>query len=124
MSGSSALNAPEPFLTWRWEDEDDEEVVKHEKDTKMPNTSLFILGKEDHTMGNIIRMQLLRDKRVRFAGYMMPHPTVFDCHIKVQTMEASQNPMHVFDEALEDLSEEVNRLKAQFELAYNEFNNQ
>ena len=60
----------------------------------IPNCGTFILGKEDHTIGtivvdniiiitnhnycysigNLIRIQLLRDPQVRFAGYKMPHP--------------------------------------------------
>jgi len=111
------FNRPEPYLTWRYENMDDEshKAVIHQPDTKMANSSLFILPKEDHTLGNLIRMQLLRDSRVRFAGYKMPHPTVHDVHIKLQTMEASQRPLNVFDEALEDLGEELNRLSRQFQ---------
>jgi DNA-directed RNA polymerase II subunit RPB11 len=114
----SAMNAPDRYSTWRWEDEDDAVPVTHEKDTKMPNASLIVLQKEDHTLGNIIRLQLLRDRRVRFAGYRMPHPTIHDCHIKLQTMEAGQSPLNVFDDALEDLGEEMQRLKRGFKDAF------
>lgn len=113
----SAQNAPERFLSWRFEDEDEAEILTHEKDTKMPNASLIVLHKEDHTLGNTIRMQLLRDARVRFAGYRMPHPTINECHIKLQTMEAGQAPLSVFDDCLEDLGEEVQRIKIGFDNA-------
>lgn len=115
------LNEPERFLSWRWEDEDDAVPVTAEKDQKMPNTVNIVLSKEDHTLGNMIRMQLLRDQRVRFSGYRMPHPTINECHIKVQTMEAAQSPLNVFDDALEDLGEEVRRLKMGFSQAVKDY---
>ena len=55
----------------------------------------FIIAKEDHTIGNLLRMQLLRDPSVRFAGYRMPHPLVFDCHVRVETMDSKQTPINV-----------------------------
>ena len=87
----------------------------------MPNTVNIVLSKEDHTLGNMIRMQLLRDQRVRVSGYRMPHPTINGCHIKVQTMEAAQSPLNVFDDALEDLGEEVRRLKMGFSQAVKDY---
>ena len=29
---------------------------------------------QDHTLGNVVRYKLLKDTRVRFAGYKKPHP--------------------------------------------------
>eukprot|EP00602_Paraphysomonas_sp_CaronLab_P006932 CAMPEP_0185024712 /NCGR_PEP_ID=MMETSP1103-20130426/7893_1 /TAXON_ID=36769 /ORGANISM="Paraphysomonas bandaiensis, Strain Caron Lab Isolate" /LENGTH=57 /DNA_ID=CAMNT_0027557749 /DNA_START=37 /DNA_END=207 /DNA_ORIENTATION=+ len=55
------MNAPERFTSWRWDDEDEGQKLQFIPDTKMPNAGLFVLGKEDHTMGNLIRIQLLRD---------------------------------------------------------------
>lgn len=65
------------------------------KDSKKPNAGTFVLAKEDHTIGNLMRMQLLRDPSVRFAGYRMPHPLIFDCHIRVETMDARLTPVQV-----------------------------
>lgn len=50
------MNAPERFLTWRWENECDENRLIYEKDSKLPNAATFVLGKEDHTIGNLMRM--------------------------------------------------------------------
>ena len=71
------MNAPEKYTTWRWEDEDQAKKLTFIEDTKMPNAGLFVLGKEDHTMGNLIRMQLLRDTSVRFAGLSDPQSSLF-----------------------------------------------
>jgi DNA-directed RNA polymerase II subunit RPB11 len=65
------MNAPEKYTTWRAEEEDQTKKLSFIEDTKMPNAGLFILGKEDHTIGNLIRMQLLRDSSVRFAGQIV-----------------------------------------------------
>ena len=43
------------------------------------------MHEEDHTLGNIVRQQLLRDKRVRFAGYRRPHPLFDLVEFKVQS---------------------------------------
>jgi DNA-directed RNA polymerase subunit L len=105
-------NAPDRFLTWRWEEEPNEndndmeistnlvapppKRLQYTKDSKRPNAGTFILAKEDHTIGNLMRLQLLRDPNVRYAGYRMPHPLIFDCHIRVETMDAKLTPIQVF----------------------------
>ena len=46
----------------------------------------------------------------------MPHPLVFDCHIKVETLDHRTTPIKVFEAALEDLSMEVDTLQRKFEV--------
>lgn len=50
------MNAPERFLTWRWENEADEKRLTYQPDTRLPNAATFVLAKEDHTIGNLMRM--------------------------------------------------------------------
>jgi hypothetical protein len=50
------MNAPERFTTWRWEDEDEGQKLQYVPDTKTANSGMFILGKEDHTIGNLMRL--------------------------------------------------------------------
>ena len=73
----------------------DEKRLTYEGDGKKANAATFILHKEDHTLGNLIRMQLLRDTNVRFAAYRMPHPLIFDTHIRVESMNARTPPTKV-----------------------------
>jgi DNA-directed RNA polymerase subunit L len=40
--------------------------------------------KEDHTLGNTVRMQLHRDPNVVFAGYQVPHPSDNRIVVKVR----------------------------------------
>ena len=67
----------------------------------------------DHTLGNVVRHQLLQDSRVRFAGYKKPHPLEEKSEIKVHT-DGTVKP----DEAVRD---SCNKLNEQLELLANEF---
>jgi len=114
-------NAPERLLVWRHENPEDERKSTYTADSKRPNCGTFVLEKEDHTLGNLLRIQLLRDNTVRFAGYRMPHPLVFDCHVRVETMDAKVKPEHVFLAAIFDLQNEVERMEKQWEMAVNDY---
>ena len=77
------MNAPptfESFLLF-----DGEKKITRETDTKVPNAAIFTMNKEDHTVGNLIRHQLLKDPNVIFAGYKNPSPFVNQVMIRVQT---------------------------------------
>lgn len=51
-----------------------------------PDTSrTFVLGDEDHTLGNALRHVLMNDARVNFAGYCVPHPSEPIVHLRVQS---------------------------------------
>jgi DNA-directed RNA polymerase II subunit RPB11 len=117
LSNGPMANAPDRFLTWRWEDEDDEERLKlsYVPDTKRPNCGTFIMRKEDHTLGNLIRIQLLRDEQVRFAGYRIPHPLVFEAQLRIETMDSKHKPVDVFLTAIDDLKLEVETIEKAFE---------
>ena len=52
---------------------------------QVPNAAIFSLNKEDHTVGNLIRHQLMKDPNVLFAGYKNPSPFVNQIIIRVQT---------------------------------------
>ena len=137
------MNAPDKFLTWRWEEDPIDEAEEFEsdpnldipsnvpgvstgpprklqyiKDIKRPNAGTFILGKEDHTLGNLMRIQLLRDNQVRYAGYRIPHPLIFDCHLRVETMDATLTPVQVFNSALADLQLELEILESKFNVSF------
>lgn len=72
------------------------------------------MNKEDHTIGNLFRMQLLRDPAVRFAGYFHPHPLVYHINLKIQTNSSTVSPPEVLSSAIEDLANETDHLLQQF----------
>lgn len=85
--------------------------LEFRKDTKQPNAGTFVLQREDHTVGNLVRCMLHRDEHVVFAGYRqdlppsrpyaympsapssslcaalgrIPHPLKHEMHVRVQT---------------------------------------
>lgn len=93
--------------------DDDEEKIEYHADTKVSNAGTFTFNKEDHTVGNLLRMQLLRDPAVKFAGYMHPHPLIHKIHLKVQTSTSQVAPAETLSSAIEDLSNETDHLITQ-----------
>lgn len=87
--------------------------IAHEKDTKVPHAATFTIQREDHTIGNIVRMQLHRDNRVNFAGYKVPHPLEYRMLIKVQT-NGDCEPKGAMQDALKDLHNEFSELAGGF----------
>jgi DNA-directed RNA polymerase II subunit RPB11 len=106
------MNAPERSECWRLND--DETKVSYASDTKIPNAGSFTIHKEDHTLGNLIRMQLLQDRQVRFAGYIQPHPLEHHIIVKVQT-NGEVSPIDAVSAAVEDLTSELDNLKDRFQ---------
>lgn len=40
----------------------------------MPNSATYRIELEDHTLGDLVRIFLLKNEEVKFAGYRLPHP--------------------------------------------------
>lgn len=40
----------------------------------MPNSVTYQIPQEDHTIGDLLRIYLLKNSDVKFAGYRVPHP--------------------------------------------------
>lgn len=70
----------------------------------MPNSSLFKLEKEDHTVANLLRMKLHENSFVQIAGYRVPHPTQHRVELRVQTSAdgVSAKPVPTPKEALQE----------------------
>ena len=88
---------------------------------QVTNAGTFRFNKEDHTVGNLFRMQLLRDPSVRFAGYLHPHPLVYYIDLKIQTNNSTVAPVEVLSSAIEDLANETDHLMNQFQEAKENF---
>ena len=90
--------------------------VKLFKDEKIANAATFVFMREDHTLGNIMRMQLLEDKEVLFAGYKMPHPLVNDMSLRVQTSQR-KDPVAAVGEALSRLNSLAHSMRDEFNVS-------
>lgn len=105
------MNAPptfESFLLF-----DGEKKIIIEKDLKVPNAVLFTVNKEDHTIGNMVRAQLLKDPQVIFAGYKCPHPLEHKFVLRVQTT-SDYTPQEALQNAITDLLSEMSLLEERF----------
>ena len=107
------MNAPERSASFLLDEENDEQKIVFTQDTKVANSANFRFNKEDHTVGNLLRMQLLRDPNVRFAGYIHRHPLVHYIDLKIQTNSSTTDPKAVLSNAIEDLSGETDHLITQ-----------
>ncbi|KAH8596944.1 DNA-directed RNA polymerase [Bisporella sp. PMI_857] len=77
------MNAPDRFELFLLSP--GEKKITEEIDTRTPNTSIFTVNKEDHTLANLLRAYLVKDPRVLFCGYKVPHPLFATFELRVQT---------------------------------------
>jgi DNA-directed RNA polymerase II subunit RPB11 len=73
---------------------------------------LFLL-QEDHTLGNMIRHQLLKDPNVIFAGYKNPHPLEHKVVLRIQTT-SDYTPQEALMNAITDLISELSLFEERF----------
>ncbi|CAF1855738.1 hypothetical protein Bca4012_031947 [Brassica carinata] len=111
------MNAPDRYE--RFVVPEGTKKVSYERDTKIINAASFTIEREDHTIGNIVRMQLHRDENVLFAGYQLPHPLKYKIIVRIHTTSQS-SPMQAYNQAINDLDKELDFLKSQFELVENQ----
>lgn len=45
----------------------------------------FALHGEDHTLGNALRHMIMKNTKVEFCGYTVPHPLENKIHLRIQT---------------------------------------
>ena len=64
------MNAPERSECWRLGD--DERKIEYAGDTKIPHAASFTVMKEDHTLGNIVRMCVPIPRSVPRATHPRP----------------------------------------------------
>ncbi len=73
---------------------------------------MFLL-QEDHTLGNMIRHQLLKDPNVIFAGYKNPHPLEHKVVLRIQTT-SDYTPQEALMNAITDLISELSLFEERF----------
>ena len=106
------MNAPEAYELFKIPE--GKSKVEYTKEEKTENTATFIILLEDHTLGNIVKMMLLRNPKVRFAAYRKPHPLENKIEIKIQTNGAI-TPSAALKEALSNLSQDLDDCYREFE---------
>ncbi|KAH7825635.1 putative DNA-directed RNA polymerase II [Monocercomonoides exilis] len=92
------------------------EKVTVQIDKRVPNAAIYTLQLEDHTIGNLVRMQLLQYPEIEFAGYQMPHPLKNECIIRIQT-DGSISPKDALLKAFRDLQTTSISMMKEFDAA-------
>jgi len=88
--------------------------IAHARDTRVEHAATLTIQREDHTVGNLLRCALLKDREVTFAGYKIPHPLEYRMLVKVQT-RGRRSPKQVSARALEALADEAAEGRRAFE---------
>ena len=52
---------------------------------------------EDHTLGNLVRNQIVKNKHVEFCAYSVPHPSEAICNVRIQLSETSADGPNAVD---------------------------
>ncbi|KAI0792328.1 DNA-directed RNA polymerase [Abortiporus biennis] len=90
------MNAPNRYELYVLEE--GEKPVEVSEDTKIPNAATIKIVKQDHTLANLVRSQLLNMPQVTFAGYKVPHPLHPYFELKIQT-DGSITPQVALEQA-------------------------
>ncbi|KAJ0095208.1 hypothetical protein Patl1_17174 [Pistacia atlantica] len=86
------MNAPDRYE--RFVVPEGTKKVSYERDTKIINAASFTIEREEHTIGNILRMQLHRDENVLFAGYKLPHPLQYKIIVRLESASLHEFSKH------------------------------
>ena len=76
-------------------------------------SKIIYLFQEDHTLGNMIRCQLLKDPNILFAGYKNPHPLENKFILRIQTT-SDYTPQDALRNAITDLISELSLFEERF----------
>ncbi|KAI5477276.1 hypothetical protein MNV49_006573 [Pseudohyphozyma bogoriensis] len=105
------MNAPSRYELFVLADGEPKLTV--DEDTKIPNAATLTINKEDHTLANMLRAQLLHLPYVLFAGYKVPHPLEPRVIIKLQT-DGTMTPIQAVQESCDKLITVLAAMKQQF----------
>ncbi|TVY21268.1 DNA-directed RNA polymerases I and III subunit RPAC2 [Lachnellula arida] len=74
---------------------------------------------EDHTLGNALRYIIMKNPKVEFCGYSIPHPSEDLMNIRIQTYEGTAS--EALEKGLDDLSDLCDVVEEKFIKARDEY---
>lgn len=113
---TATMNAPDRFELFLLGDGESKLTI--DPDTKSPNAIVVLFEKEDHTLGNLIRSELLADSKVLFAAYKVEHPFFARFKLRIQTVEG-YDPKDALKNACNSIINKLGVLKTNFETEWN-----
>lgn len=90
-----------------------EKRVEVVADTHIANAATFVLNKEDHTMGNMLRHAVLSVPGVLFSGYRVPHPLEPRTVLKIQT-DGTLTPVQALKMGCEKVISQIGQIRSSF----------
>ncbi|CAL8120237.1 unnamed protein product [Orchesella dallaii] len=88
------------------DDSDDEDILTSICPEGLEDETIrtFIFKNQNHTLGNLLRDQILKYPQVQFCGYSQPHPGERVMHLRIQTQPGSGIPaFDMLKKGLEDV---------------------
>jgi|Dee2metaT_26_FD_contig_31_5081728_length_430_multi_2_in_0_out_0_1 DNA-directed RNA polymerase I and III subunit RPAC2 len=85
-------------------------------------SATFILGDEDHTLGNALRHVLMQTAGTDFCGYSVPHPSEPYVHMRLQT-DGEKTASGMLKHGLEELGKSCTVIEDAFDKAFEEHEN-
>ena len=86
-----------------------------ETDPKTPNTIIVTFEREDHTLGNLLVQQLLKNEKVLFAAYKIEHPLFPVFKMRIQTRSEDYRPQAALKQACNSIIVTLGNLKEKFD---------
>ncbi|KIY65623.1 RBP11-like subunits of RNA polymerase [Cylindrobasidium torrendii FP15055 ss-10] len=87
----------------------------------VPNTAsedgsaaTYRIHEESHTLGNALRWMLMKNPKVEFCGYSVPHPSENFIHVRVQMYDGFSST-DAFATALDDLENVFDTIEEKYD---------
>ena len=74
----------------------------------------FIINLEDHTLANSLRYLVMKNPKVVFCGYTIPHPSELKVNFRIQTNK-STTALEALEKGLNDLNAQCSHVMGVFE---------
>ncbi|GAM20361.1 hypothetical protein SAMD00019534_035360, partial [Acytostelium subglobosum LB1] len=93
--------------------------TKVESVSDRPDCATFIFVDEDHTLGNSLHYVLMKNPKVDFSGYSIPHPSDNKLNLRIQT-KGNVTAQEALEMGLKDIKDISNHILDTFNQAIDE----
>ncbi|KIO26055.1 hypothetical protein M407DRAFT_243862 [Tulasnella calospora MUT 4182] len=83
------------------------------------SAATYCIQEESHTLGNALRWMLMKDPRVEFCGYSVPHPSEPKIHVRIQMYDGVSS-LDALLQALQNLDDLYGAIDGAYKQSYNE----
>ncbi|KAH7344722.1 RBP11-like subunits of RNA polymerase [Rhizoctonia solani] len=78
------------------------------------SAATYCIMNESHTIGNSLRWMLMKNPKVEFCGYSVPHPSENKIHLRIQ-MYDEEDSLEALITALENLDQVTTEIGSRFD---------